>query len=339
MAGAHVGALRSLSAQRHTMTEAQPLSLARPQATLRAYLVIVIGIAAISMGSIFIRLAQQEGMPSLMIAAGRLGIASLILTPLALRRHADEIRRLQRSDLVFAAIAGLFLAAHFATWVLSLEYTSVLISVVLVNTHPLWVALLEVFFLKARLARPVIIGLVIGITGSAVVAGLINNLLAGLGVVIPAEGIVTVGESPLLGSLLALAGAMTVAVYFTIGRKLRGGLSLLVYIWLVYSCAAITLLLAVLLMGISIIGYSLQGYIWLVSMALIPQLMGHTSFNYVLKFFPATYVSIATQLEPAASAAIAYFLFRETPLPFQIVGSVVILGGIILATLGQTRSA
>jgi drug/metabolite transporter (DMT)-like permease len=133
-------------------------------------------------------------------------------------------------------------------------------------------------------------------------------------------------------------GAVAVAVYFIIGRKLRGSLSLLAYIWLVYSCAALVLLLAVVLTGVPILGYPSQAYLWLVGLAIIPQLMGHTSFNYVLKFFPATYVSIATQLEPAASAAIAYFLFSEVPSVVQIIGSIVILAGILLATLGQSRS-
>ncbi|HEX2907766.1 MAG TPA: DMT family transporter, partial [Phototrophicaceae bacterium] len=190
----------------------------RPQATFQAYLVIILGLAAISMGSIFIRLAQQEHLPSLFIAAGRLTIAALILTPFALRSHTDEIRRLQRSDLLLAGISGVFLAIHFATWVASLEYTSVLISVVLVNTHPLWVALLEVLLLKARLGRLVILGLVIGLAGSIFVA-------------LPADGTLAVGNNPLLGSGLAIAGAIAVAIYFAIGRKLRGGLSLLAYIW------------------------------------------------------------------------------------------------------------
>ncbi len=312
--------------QRHPMSHSPAVPQTRPQPPLQAYLVVLVGVAAISLGSILIRLAQQDGVPSLFIAAARLAIAALILTPITLRRHADEIRHLSRSDLTFAGISGVFLAVHFATWVASLEYTSVLISVVLVNTHPLWVALLEVFFLKARLGRPVIIGLVIGLAGSVVVA-------------LPTGGAFSMGSNPVLGSLLALIGAITVAVYFTIGRKLRGGLSLLAYIWLVYSCAAVTLLLAVIITGTPLGGYTPQAYLWLVSMALIPQLMGHTSFNYVLKFLPATYVSIATQLEPATSALIAYALFTEVPSGLQVAGSAVILTGIILATLGQSRPA
>ncbi|MBL8161368.1 MAG: DMT family transporter [Anaerolineae bacterium] len=301
-----------------TSTEAQP--------PLRAYLVIAMGVLAVSLAAIFIRLAQDEGIPSLVIAAGRMTVATLLLTPLTLRRYSAEIRSLGRPELLLAGISGVFLAAHFATWILSLEYTSVLISVVLVNSHPIWVALLEIFFLRARLARLVVIGLVIGILGSIIVA-------------VPSGGVVALGDNPLLGIVLAITGAITVAVYFVIGRKLRGKLSLLPYIWLVYGCSAIVLLLVVALMRIPVTGYSVQGYIWIVAMALVPQLLGHSSFNYVLKYFPATYVGIAVQLEPVFSAIIAFFLFSESPLPLQIVGSATILAGVVLASLGQSQKS
>ncbi len=292
---------------------------------LQAYVVIAMGVLAVSLAAIFIRLAQNEGIPSLFIAAARMTIASLVLTPFTLLRHSQEIRNLHRPELTLAGVSGIFLAAHFATWILSLEYTSVLISVVLVNSNPLWVAVLEVFFLRAQLGRWVIIGLLIGIVGSIIVA-------------IPPTGAVESGSNPLLGVFLAISGAITVAVYFVIGRKLRGKLSLLPYIWLVYGCSAIVLLGVVFFARIPIVGYSIEGYFYLVAMALVPQLIGHSSFNYVLKYFPATYVGIAVQLEPAFSAIIAFFLFQEIPLPFQILGSAVILAGVVLASLGQARS-
>lgn len=307
------------------MSTSQTSTAVPTQTPLQAYAVIVMGVLAVSLAAIFIRLAQNEGIPSLFIAASRMTIASLVLTPFTLRRHSQEIRNLGRQELILAGISGVFLSAHFATWILSLEYTSVLISVVLVNSNPLWVAALEVFFLRAQLGRWVIIGLIIGIIGSVIVA-------------IPPTATIESGSNPLLGTFLAISGAITVAVYFVIGRKLRGKLSLLPYIWLVYGCAAIVLLGLVLITGIPIIGYSSQGYFYLVAMALIPQLIGHSSFNYVLKYFPATYVGIAVQLEPAFSAIIAFFLFSEIPLPFQIAGSAVILAGVVLASLGQSRS-
>jgi drug/metabolite transporter (DMT)-like permease len=292
---------------------------------VQAYIIIALGVAGISLASTFIKLAQNEHIPSLFIAAARMGIAALVLTPITLRRYVGELRGITRNELRLAVVSGVFLALHFATWILSFEYTSVLVSVVLVDTNPLWVAAMEVFFLRERLGRWVITGLVIGIVGSIVVA-------------LPAGGTVTLGHNPLLGSLLAFIGALAVAVYFVIGRKLRARLSLLPYIWLVYSCSAVVLLITVAFMNISAIGYSAQGYLWLAATALVPQLIGHSSLNFALKYFPATYVGIAAQLEPVMSAAIAFFVFGEIPLALQILGSAVVLAGVIFASVGQARS-
>lgn len=292
---------------------------------VRAYVIILLGVGAVSLAAIFIRLAQAENIPSLFIAAGRLVVAAIVLTPITLRRYWTDIRGLNRGDLGLALVSGFFLALHFATWILSLEYTSVLISVVLVTTSPLWVALLEVIFLHARLGRLVILGLIIGLVG-----GVIAALSSGGGI--------DLGSRPLLGSLLATIGAVCVAIYFVIGRKLRASLDLLPYIWLVYGCAALILLLAVILMGIPITGYSSEGYLWLVAMALVPQLLGHSSYNYALKYLPATLVGVISQLEPVLSAIAAALVFGEIPTVLQILGSGIILFGVILATLGQNRA-
>src|SRR5512135_675776 len=102
---------------------------------------LVIGILAASSASIFIRFAQQDA-PSLIIAAYRLTLATLILAPFALSKKRQELMMLgwRRAGLIL--ISGVFLGLHFATWITSLRYTSVPSSAVLVSTSPLWVALL-----------------------------------------------------------------------------------------------------------------------------------------------------------------------------------------------------
>ena len=137
---------------------------------MRAYIVLVMGIAAISLAAIFIRLAQQEAMPSMLIAGGRLILATLLLTPATLlnKSYRGQIGQLNRQSLILVGVSGFFLAMHFASWVSSLEHTTVLISVVLVSTTPIWVALLEVFFLKARLSQMVVVGLVVALVGGIV---------------------------------------------------------------------------------------------------------------------------------------------------------------------------
>jgi drug/metabolite transporter (DMT)-like permease len=304
----------------------QSTAIAPTRAPLQVFAVVLIGVLATSTAAIFIRYAQGEGLPSLVIAAGRLTLAALLLTPFALRAHRPELAALTRHDLVLGAASGFFLAIHFATWIASLEYTSVLISVVFVSTSPLWVALLELFFLRVRL-------------GALVWFGLIIALIGGIAIGTAGGGGDDVGSNPVLGGALALAGAVAIAVYLVIGRKLRAKLSLLPYIWAVYGFAALFLIAFVIVAGLPITGYSPNGLIWIILLALVPQLVGHSSFNYALRYLSATFISIATQMEPIASAILALIIFREQPTAAQVVGSLAILAGVLLAIWGQNRDS
>ena len=288
------------------------------------YITLFAGVVAASLAAIFIRYAHAEGMSSAFIAAGRLTLSALILTPAVLRSHRSVIARLSRADLLLAAASGLLLAIHFATWIASLEYTTVLISVVLVGTSPLWSALFEVVFLRARLHRLVVIGLLIAFAGGVMI-GLAGGGESGS------------GSGVLIGGTLSLVGAATFAIYLVIGRKLRAQMPLIPYIWLSYGFAAIFLLILMFASNAPISGFSATGYLLILLLAVVPQLIGHSSFNYVLRYLSATFVGIATQLEPLGSALVAYLLFREVPLPVQIFGSLVILVGVIIASLGDKR--
>lgn len=293
-----------------------------PHRSNLVYVVLFAGTAAVSASPILIRFAQFEALPTLLIAAGRLVLSALMLTPLALRSHRSELAALSRRDLLLAGASGLLLAFHFITWIASLGFTSILVSTVLVTTSPLWVALFEVIFLRARLQQWVIIGLVIALAG-----GLLIGLAGGDGV--------KAGSAPLLGGGLALAGAVAFAIYLVIGRQLRGKLSLTPYIWLVYGFGAVLLLLVILVQRAPLTGYSPNAYLLIVLIAIIPQMIGHSAFNYALRYVSATYVGIASQVEPIGSAFAAYLIFAETPLPLQIVGSITLLAGVVVATLGQ----
>lgn len=284
----------------------------------------VIGILAMACSPIIIRYGQYAGAPSILIAAGRMVTASLLLTPLALRSHRAELARLTRSDLLLAAVSGLFLALHFATWIASLEYTSVLISIVLIGTSSIWIGILEALFLRARLQPSVV--LAIGLT-------LVGGVLIGGG------GASTSDTGSLTGAVLSVSGAMAFSVYLVIGRKLRRELSLVPYIWVVYSFAAILLSLAVLVMRVPVVGYPTDAYVWIVILALGPQLLGHTSMNFAVRYMSATLVSILTQLEPIGSSIAAYFLFAEQPSWFDLIGSIIILAGVVLASLAQNQRA
>ena len=286
---------------------------------IKPYLGLAIGIVAVSFASIFIRLAEA---PSLVIAASRLTIASLILAPAAFIRGKDELRSLTKGDLRLALLSGLFLGVHFATWISSLEYTSVASSVVFVSTSPMFVGLASHFLLKERVSRQMFAGIAVSVLGGMIVG----------------YGDFGLGTRELFGDFLALAGAAAVSVYLLVGRKLRRHLSLLSYIFLVYGTAAVFLIAVCLAMGHTFSGYPRQTYLLFVLLAVVPQIIGHSSSTCALKYLPATLVGVATLGEPIGSTILAYFALREAPTLAKLGGGVLILAGIYVSSRAESAT-
>jgi drug/metabolite transporter (DMT)-like permease len=291
-------------------------------------LVLLAGILAVSFGSILARLAQGEAVPSLVIAAYRTAVATLILLPIMLTRHRDEVRQLGRADWRLALLSGLLLAVHFAAWISSLAYTSVASSTVLVSTSPLWVALAAPFFLGEPFSRPLKVGMALALFGSVVIS---------LGDVVAWENgrftlqLAETGQRPLLGNSLALLGAVAAAGYLIIGRKLRARLSLVSYATLVYGTAALCLIFVVLLTGNSLFGYSPQVYLLFLLMGIVPQLLGHSSFNYALGYLPAAFVGVTIFAEPIGASILAYLFFGEIPGELVFLGAVFVFAGVLIS--------
>lgn len=278
-------------------------------------LVLGIGIVAVSTASTFIRLAQGT-VDSLAVAAWRLTLASLVLAPFALKRCRDEWRGLTSKSWLLLTASGIMLAVHFYTWIVSLEMTSVAASAVLVGTNPLFVGLISHFILQERLQKRLLIGILIAVAGSTIIS----------------LGDWSAGAHQLLGDLLALVGALTVAIYMLIGRRLRGQLSLLGYIFPVYGIAALTLMSLALIIGTPLNGYPTRAWLWLVLIAIFPQIIGHSSFNYALGHLPATYVSLAALAEPIGSTVLAWIILQEPPSWITVLGGLLILIGLSMAT-------
>jgi drug/metabolite transporter (DMT)-like permease len=289
---------------------------------VRAYLGVGVGVLAVSTAATLIRLAQT-GMHSLSIAAWRLALASLILAPVALTARRSELHTLTRREWGYVLGAGLLLALHFATWISSLAYTSVMASLVLVTTHPIFVGLASHMLLRERLSQGMVAALVIAIAGSVIIG------LGDLGE----------GSHRLWGDVLALLGGVMAAGYFLIGRRLRARLSLLAYVFPVYCTAAVVLVLVVLLSGLPVLPGHPGTWLWLLLMALGPQILGHSSLNWALRYLSATYVTIAVLGEPIGATLLAWWLLGERPSYWALAGGLLILVGIVVASRAERSTA
>jgi len=290
---------------------------------------LALGIAAASTSSILIRFAQIDA-PSLVIAAYRLTIASLILAPFLFRQR-DAFRELTPGQYKLASLSGFFLALHFGTWITSLEYTNVTSSVVLVQTTPLFVAAFSPLLLGERPSWRTLIGLGIAFTGGLAIA--FSDSCTFQDELLCVSTASDTGTNVLLGDFLALLGGAAGAAYLMIGRRLRADLSLLTYIGLVYSSAAIFLILAVIASGDNFFGYPPITYFWFLLLALIPQLLAHSTYNWALRYLPATTVSITLLGEPISAAVLAYLVLDELPTPIRIVGAGIVLFGVAFALM------
>jgi drug/metabolite transporter (DMT)-like permease len=277
----------------------------------------------VSSASILIRFAQELGVPSLSLAAWRLTLAALILTPLVLTRARDELATLAPRDVGLAMLAGAFLAVHFATWIASLAYTSVAASTVLVTTNPIWIAAASWLLFRERPGAGLAVGIAFALLGSVAI------FAAGAGS--PSGG------EPALGNALALIGSIMVSGYLLIGRSLRRRLSLLAYIWLVYGAAAGVLLVAVLVTGGPMLGFTATAYAILLALAVGPQLGGHTSFNWALRYLSPAFIAIAILGEPVGAALLAFLILGERVAPLELAGFVLLLVGIYYAARSERQ--
>lgn len=307
------------------------------QPKISPYLGLAIGILAVSTASILIRYAQGEA-ASIVIAAYRLSIAALLLLPLAMLRHRKVLGSLTGQQLGLGGLAGVFLAVHFATWIKSLEYTTVVSSVVLVTTTPLWVAVAAPLTLKEPITRKTALGLALALIGTVLIGLADACQLSGGDLVCPPLSDFLRQEA-FLGDFLALAGAWTAAGYVIIGRRLRERLPLVPYIFIVYGMAAVVLIGFVLVSGSPASGFSTETYLWLALLAIFPQLIGHSTFNWALGYLPASFVAITLLGEPIGSSLLAFALLGEVPGAGVAIGGVLILSGIIIAARPGRRQA
>ena len=273
-------------------------------------IMIVIGVLGISLSSIFVKYSTA---PSAVTAAFRLLWTVLFLTPVVLGKPAvrNELLQLPRKLVLLSCLSGLFLAIHFVLWFESLHHTSVASSTTIVCTEVVWVCLGFCLFLKGRLSLKAIAAIAVTLAGS----GLIAYADSGSG-------------AQFYGDILALLAAIAVAVYTLIGRVVRSQTSTTVYTYMVYTACAAVLTATCAIQGHQLFSYGPSPILVGALLAIFSTILGHSIFSWCLKFFSPSFVSASKLCEPVAAALIAAFLFAEIPVPLQILGGILILGGV-----------
>jgi drug/metabolite transporter (DMT)-like permease len=272
--------------------------------------VVALAIVVVSFAAILIRLCT---VPTAVIAAFRLAFSSLILLPFfAGKRRSNVITRRQAG---LCVVSGVFLSLHFLLWIESLKITTVASSVVLVTTSPIFAAIFAWLFLKEGIGKRTLIAILLCLFGSLTIG----------------RGDIDLGPGMLKGDLFALGGAAAFGACFVIGRSLRKSLGFIEYAFMTYTASAVMLLAWMMVRGHGFTGFEPVNYLWFALLALGPQVFGHTSLNWALKYIPAPKVAISVLGEPVGSALLAWVFFAEVPGYTLFIGGALILYGVYLA--------
>jgi drug/metabolite transporter (DMT)-like permease len=302
------------------------LNAASEERPVRVYVALALGVICFASSPLLVRAADDA--PGLAIAVWRTGLAALFLAPFAITRMGAEMRKLTRRDGWLILGAGALLAVHFIAWIESLYHTTIASASVLVTTSPLFLAVLGFVLLRERPSRAVLAAIPVAIFGAA---------LIGLGDAGDAQA-----PRALLGNSLALAAAVLVSGYLIIGRVVRQQTSWIGYVFPLYCVVALVTLITALVRGLPLFGYDPMFYVFCALMALGPQIVGHGSFNYAVKYIPAALLGLLALLEPVFASVLAYFIFGEQPVPLAIAGMVIVLvgvGGAVFARWTRRRRA
>jgi drug/metabolite transporter (DMT)-like permease len=256
-----------------------------------------------------------------MISTYRLVISSLILLAVC-RVKKISLAGYDKKTYFWGMLVGLFLSLHFITWITSLKYTSVASSVVLVDTNPIFVAILSYLFLKERHTGKLIFAIFLSVIGASLIAAGDSGF----------QNLIIRNKKALIGDMLAICGAISGSAYLVIGSKLRKKLDILTYITIVYTFSAIFLLIISLAMKSGFTGYKTASYIFMVLLAIVPQLLGHSSFNWALKHLNPTFVSITILGEPICASFLAFLIFNEHIGSIQLLGIASIFAAIIIGS-------
>jgi len=285
---------------------------------INPYIPIFIGVISVSLSAIFVKLANAEAG---IIAFYRMLFSVLIMAPLFFWKYTKELRQLSKRDWLFSSIAGIFLAFHFILWFESLNYTSVASSTVLVTLQPLFAFVGTYFFFKEKITMKTIFAGAIAIVGSVLISW----------------GDFKLSGAAFYGDILALIACALITAYLLFGQDVRKRLSLVTYTMLVYVVSTIKLFVYVLIKGESFGPYPTMDWVWFILLAIVPNLFGHTLFNWSIKYVSTNVVSIAILFEPIGAAILALLIFKEYLIVTQLIGGLIVIMGILLFVIDEKK--
>ncbi len=251
----------------------------------------------------------------------RVFLSSLLLTPFFVRDCRAKCK-INRQNILFPVLAGLFTSGDLALWNTAVQYTTAANATLLGNTAPLWVALGAWLLFRERLNRRFWLGLLLALAGATLILGTDFLLHPRLGI----------------GDLMAIGTGMFYGGYFLSTQRSRRHFNPLTHLWLMGVSASFGLLAINLALGNPVTGYSPQSWLVFFLTAIVSQIIGYFSLAYALGHLPAAVVSPTMIGQPIMTAILAIPLLGEIPTLLQILGGVIALAGIYIVNQVHKKS-
>jgi len=280
------------------------------------YLSLFVATFAVSWAAILVKLSGAGPLPT---AFYRVAIASAILAIPAIPRLKKAFHKLSNSDRLIMLLSGVALGLHFAVWITSLYYTTVSNSTILVATQPVFILAMESLSGQEKIEVRSIVGILLSLAGMAVIS----------------SGDFNLGREYIIGDLLALAGAFLAGLYLFIGRRIRAKIDNFSYIFPVYSISAVTLFVICMISGENMTDYPARTWIFFLLLALVPTVVGHSLYNWLLEYVPAHKVATTILGEPIGATILAIFFLSQIPGWWTLFGGILILFGIYIVLRKQ----
>ena len=273
-------------------------------------LIILAGAIGLSFSAIFARLSNAN---SLALAFYRMFFAVLFLLPVTIWKHREVLKTITAKQWLLCAVSGIFLGFHFTCFFVSLDYTTIASTTVLVDTEVFFVALLGWLFAKEKITLQGIIGILLAFTGSIIIA------------------MADAGKSTnmIMGDIIALTGAVFIAIHVRMGKLCRTNISTTVYTTIIYFFAALCLGVEMLVKGVPFVGYDGYNYLLAFGLTVFCTFLGHSIFNWGLKYEKATFISMAKLLEPVFASVMGVILFKEMIDGRTVAGCLLVIAGIV----------
>lgn len=282
----------------------------------KAEFIVLLGVLGVSFSAIFVKYATA---PSAVLAFYRMFFSTVLLLPVVCVRYKDEFRQITNKERFLCCVSGFFLACHFACYFEALNRTSVASGTVLVDTEIFFVCIFSFLLFHEKCSKTGVAGILITFTGSVILALADKDATAGA----------------LSGDILALLGAVFVCIYTMIGSRIRKNVSTTLYTFLVYGIASLVLFCYNIFRGQALTGYGNENYLLGLLLCIFCTFLGHSVFNWGLKYLPAALISNMKLGEPVFATILACLLFEQIPGIVQIIGGGFVLLGIYIYL--QTR--